>query len=201
MLIQTGPISSAQWPMQPVAFVSDSPRFRDTLTLKYFASIFFFPFRFSCFFSKHVELGTTELWRKWVKTLIIWESQVWNFICFGFGFGLAGGMWKFPGQGWNPSHSSDLSCCSGNIGSLTCWAMGELCLFFSPVVHRIPCKAKKTGNLMQVPATRHSFLLFTCFLTFFLLTIVTGSSHLGAAEMNPTRNHEVWGSIPSLAVC
>ena len=29
--------------------------------------------------------------------------------------------------------------------------------------------------------------------------ILLGSSHRGAAETNPTRNHEVVGSIPSLA--
>ena len=37
-----------------------------------------------------------------------------------------GGMWKFPGQGLNPCHSSDLSRCSGNAGSLTCRATREL---------------------------------------------------------------------------
>jgi len=30
--------------------------------------------------------------------------------------------------------------------------------------------------------------------------IVLGSSHHGAAEMNPTRNHEVAGLIPGLAM-
>ena len=29
------------------------------------------------------------------------------------------GMWKFPGQVFNPHHSSNLSCCSDNVGSLT----------------------------------------------------------------------------------
>ena len=29
-------------------------------------------------------------------------------------FGCAHGMWKFPGQGSNPCHSSDPSCCSDN---------------------------------------------------------------------------------------
>ena len=35
-------------------------------------------------------------------------------------FGCSQGMWKFPGQGLNPHHSSDLSHSSGNIGSLVC---------------------------------------------------------------------------------
>ena len=34
-------------------------------------------------------------------------------------FGHILGMQKFPDQGWNPSHSSDLSLCSNNAGSLT----------------------------------------------------------------------------------
>ena len=36
-----------------------------------------------------------------------------------FFFGRTHGMWKFPGQRMNPYHSSDLSHCSDNAGSLT----------------------------------------------------------------------------------
>ena len=35
-------------------------------------------------------------------------------------------MWKFLGQGSNPHHSSDLSCCSENAGSLILGATREL---------------------------------------------------------------------------
>ena len=35
-------------------------------------------------------------------------------------------MWKFPGQRWNPCHSSDPSCCSDNAGSPTHCATREL---------------------------------------------------------------------------
>jgi len=35
------------------------------------------------------------------------------------------GMWKFPGQGLNLCHSSDLSYSSDNTGSLTHLAIGE----------------------------------------------------------------------------
>ena len=34
--------------------------------------------------------------------------------------------WKFPGKGLNPCHSSDLSHCSDNTGSLTCCTTREL---------------------------------------------------------------------------
>ena len=43
--------------------------------------------------------------------------------------GCARGMWKFPSQGSNPYHSSSLSHCSDNTGSLTHWAMWEILLF------------------------------------------------------------------------
>lgn len=33
---------------------------------------------------------------------------------------------KFPVQGSDPHHSSDLSCCSNNTGNLTCCNIGEL---------------------------------------------------------------------------
>ena len=40
-------------------------------------------------------------------------------ICFFFFFCCTHGMWKFPGQGSNPHHNSDLSRCSDNTSSLT----------------------------------------------------------------------------------
>ena len=50
-------------------------------------------------------------------------------------------MWKFSGQGLNPCHSNDLSCCSDNARSLTHSTTRELlCQFFeeppycSPIV-------------------------------------------------------------------
>ena len=48
-------------------------------------------------------------------------------------FGCTHGMQNFPGQGLNPSHSSDPGHCSDNTGSLTHCATRELlvfCLFF-----------------------------------------------------------------------
>ena len=45
-------------------------------------------------------------------------------------FGCTCNMWKFPGQGSNPLHSSKPSHCSDNAKSLTFCATGELlCLF------------------------------------------------------------------------
>ena len=40
-------------------------------------------------------------------------------------FGCTLSMWKFLGQGLNLRHSSDLSHCSDNWGSLTCCATRE----------------------------------------------------------------------------
>ena len=53
------------------------------------------------------------------------------FVCL-FVFGIALGMWKFPGQGSNPCHRSNPSHCSDNTGSLTCCTTREcLCMFLS----------------------------------------------------------------------
>ena len=40
------------------------------------------------------------------------------------------GMWKIPGQGSNPGHSSDLSHCTDNAGSLTHCATKELLMWY-----------------------------------------------------------------------
>ena len=45
-----------------------------------------------------------------------------SWIFFFFGYTLS--MWKFPKQGLNPCHSSNLSCCSDNNG------------FFNPLCHK-----------------------------------------------------------------
>ena len=45
------------------------------------------------------------------------RSTIMGSFCL-FVFGHTHGMWKFPGQGLNPCHNSDPSCCSDNAGSL-----------------------------------------------------------------------------------
>ena len=61
-----------------------------------------------------------------------------HFLSWGFGVCLgvfchACGMWKFSGQGLNPSHSSSLSHCSDNARSLTHYATKELlyCILYT----------------------------------------------------------------------
>ena len=62
----------------------------------------------------------------WLGSL---EKPLFVFSFFFFGF--IHGMQKFPGQGSNMHHSSHLSSCSDNAGSLTHWATREhLNLFF-----------------------------------------------------------------------
>ena len=63
-------------------------------------------------------------------------------------------MWYFPGQGSNPSHSSDLSHCSDHTGSLTCCATREFQEFFIIVMF-----SKSTHRGPHV-------LLFLCFVIF-----------------------------------
>ena len=57
-----------------------------------------------------------------------WEPLTFQVLCLRFAVSLvqAHGMWKFPGQGSNPCHSSHPSHCRDNAGSLTHWATGEL---------------------------------------------------------------------------
>ena len=62
-----------------------------------------------------VEVSEAEFHHYFVKTTI-----------FCFVFGRAQGVWKNPGQRWNPCHSSDPSCCSDNTRSLTCCTTREL---------------------------------------------------------------------------
>ena len=90
--------------------------------------------------------------------------------CFQYFF--PSGMWKFLGQGSNPCHSSDLSCCSGNTCTLTCFITRELRLplifiFFS-IVYEIyylfqtktkkpkTKKQKKPPNKPQTISTQYS---------------------------------------------
>ena len=58
----------------------------------------------------------------WFLLLLFWFG-FWFFVC---SFGCAHNMWKFPGQGSNPCHSSTISCCSYHTRSLTCCATWEL---------------------------------------------------------------------------
>ena len=73
----------------------------------------YFPFSFLIL---HICVSSSPL-NDWIKWLI----------CFlFFSFDCTCSMWKFLGQGSNSCHSSDPRCCSGNTGSLTCCAAGEL---------------------------------------------------------------------------
>ena len=51
--------------------------------------------------------------------LYILTSTFISCILFFFFFYLFYSMWKFPGKGWNPHHSSDLRHCSDKAGSST----------------------------------------------------------------------------------
>ena len=80
----------------------------------------------------------------WIKTNTFFK--IWN-KCFFFlflGGGHAYGMWKFPGQGSNLSHSCDPSHSSDNARLLRHWATRELLnksllnLILSPVTLPVP---------------------------------------------------------------
>lgn len=79
-------------------------------------------------------VSMAELWWTWLFLVLNVLGQLCPFseaVCFVLFFWLHCTMWKFLGQGSNPHHSSNPSCCSDNTGSLTCCATGEiLALFF-----------------------------------------------------------------------
>ena len=52
------------------------------------------------------------------------------FSSFSSSVGCTHGTWKFPGQGLNPSNSSDLSYSSDNPRSLTARPLGNSCIVF-----------------------------------------------------------------------
>ena len=62
---------------------------------------------------------------KWWAVLLFFLDGVLAFFFFFF-FCHTHGKWNFPGQGLNLRHSSDGSCYSDKIGSLTGWATREL---------------------------------------------------------------------------
>ena len=106
------------------------------------------------------------------------------FLFFFFFCGCTHGMQKFPGQGLNPIHSSDFSCCSDNARSLTT---------------RPPGNSHNVFQIRFILLNSENILL--SLVTYFKLLIIkrnNRSSRCGAAETNPTRNHEVVGSIPGL---
>ena len=55
----------------------------------------------------------------YLKNTFLWAFFV---VCFGHSCG----MWKFPGQGSNPCHSSDPGLCTDNARSLIYYAIREL---------------------------------------------------------------------------
>ena len=56
--------------------------------------------------------------------LKLWHKKFWGDFCLLFACALS--MCKFSGQKKNPHHRSDPSCCSDNVGYLTCCITREL---------------------------------------------------------------------------
>ena len=99
-------------------------------------------------------------------------------------------MQKFPGQGSNPSHSSD------NTGSLTTRLPGNsevrFLYIFIGYLYFLFCECSYSLPFPLVGI--YLFFLHTNYIKLFLLEF-----RCGAEEMNLTRNHEVTASIPGLA--
>ena len=128
------------------------------------------------------------------------------FFFFFFFFGHVHHMWKFPGQGWNLHHSSNQS---DNTGSLTHCVTRELQPLFQNLLCVEPfCSAHKngvntslSGQGMWIPLEGNSMTVENLFMAVFnhCLRQCLEEFRCGTAETNPTGNHEVAGSIPSLS--
>ena len=70
--------------------------------------------------------------------------------------GHAHGMWKFPGQGSNPGHSSDPRCCSDNTASLTHCTTGEL---LNVLLLSLNVQSRMWGKIVEIKSS-----LLVCFL-------------------------------------
>ena len=76
----------------------------------------------------------------------------------GFFFGCTHSMWKFPGQGSNLHHNSNLRHCHDDAGSFPQGATWELRPRF---LHRQKLKPRNTASLLSVPpASLQSTALF-----------------------------------------
>ena len=99
------------------------------------------------------------------------------FVCL-FVFGCTQGMWKFPGHGLNPCHSSNQSHGCNNTKSLTCvtepWGNTRRALFLFVFSHahstwnlchssNPSCCRDNTGSLIHCTTRELLFLLFFCF--------------------------------------
>ena len=79
------------------------------------------------------------------------------FFFFFFFFWPSHGMRKFPGQRLNPHHSSDLSFCTDNVRSLSCWAARECPQF----------------DFYSFHVAEEYFLSFRCLFFFFICLFLT----------------------------
>ena len=129
---------------------------------------------------------------------------VWIYLWILSSFFFLAFLWhmQLPGQGSDLRHRCDLSLSCGNARSLTyCAGLGmEPVSQHSqdatyPIVPQGELQVLSSFLLVYMSVlvlVSHCFDYYSSFRSF-------GSSHCGTVETNPTRNHEVAGSIPGLA--
>ena len=161
------------------------------------------PLEWSYMTAIHPENSFTELLPKWPLQWAIgsihWLTNGWvDWMQFFLFFGSAHGMWKFLGQRSNSSHSSNPGCCSDHARSSTHCGTREFSECSFSMMNTYPSKSisdfwEASENIFWV---NRFFSLCT---PIHPSKISSRSSRHGAVETNPTRNHEVAGSIPGLA--
>ena len=107
--------------------------------------------------------------------------------------GCAQDMWKFPEEGLNPPHSSDLSHSSDNAGSFNCYAVREL---LDRIVHALPQVAHLTEYHRWNSPTKPLPMNLSCFLLDSLSFSL--SFTLGNNGSSPHKENKVKAFFPSL---
>ena len=89
-----------------------------------------------------------------------------------FIFGCTCGMWKFPGQGSNPYHNSDLSHSSDNARSLTCCATGEFLVVWFLIFWESDCFLIYNSHTIKI----HQFKVYNS-VVFSMFTVLGHHHH------------------------
>ena len=84
-----------------------------------------------------------------IVMIFFWKCMIFFFFFFFF-FGCSWGMWKFLSQESNPHRSTNLSRCSDNTGSVTCWATRELQKYMISIKKNHVPKDLKLGNKILI---------------------------------------------------
>ena len=106
---------------------------------------------------------------EWIQVKISVHLQVQGLVFVLF-FGCTRGIWKFPGQGLNPSHSCDLCHSWGNAGSLTHCARPGI----KPLPQQRPKSLQRQHHILNLLCHKGTLMVYFSFRMSFRLCISPG---------------------------